>query len=328
MTIINNTESLQAGIQSALMETWRQDYPVYAEQQKVFLHYLPYTNIRSADYSFKNRIPFPLPYPYGDNRIHQSFKDVKITVKIFPYQMTIGWDERDAADDQMADLKTHVSQSAKRFLQLPDVLIGEYLGGTAVYNYSGLLNASDGVGLYSTVDGDGAARFGVTGGNVITGQGVNTTAKIHNDIINCRRRFLQMTEPVVGQPLHDPDNVMYNRMCFVVPPQLDGVFNQLSDQDLIYSDPTINTAQSNFLKSKIKYKVNQRLADTNDWFVVLESGFWKPFAYRAPQTLRQLFATMQNSDISRETMQELVYADLRIGISPWCPWTTIQVSNS
>lgn len=328
MAIIGNTQSLRAGIQKALMETWRQEYPKYEQMQKAFLHYLPYTTIRNASYAFKERVPFPKPWPYGKGRKHQGFQDRSIDVNLFPYELTIGWDERDAADDQMKDLKTHVAQATERFLQLPDVLIGEYMSGVAVYNYQGLNLAYDGVGLYNTLDGNGAARFGVTGGNIITGQGTSTTAKVLSDILAVRRRFLQFTEPITGQPLHNPDRITYNQMHFVIPPQLDGIFNQLNDLERIYTDTAINTAQSNLVKSKIKYTVNQRLVDSNDWFVVVETPYWKPFAYRAPQTVRQIFATMENSDLTRETAEEMVFCDLRLGITPWCPFTTIKVSNS
>lgn len=326
--MIDNTSSLLAGIQSALMETWRQEYPVYKKMQEAFLHYLPYTNIRKAPYAFKERIPFPKPWPYRKGRTYQGLKDRKIEIGLIPYELSIGWDERDASDDQLGDLKTHVSQATKRFLQLPDVLVGEYMIGTSVYNYDGLALCYDGADLYATTDGDGVARFGVTGGNIITGSGTSTTAAVMADIIDVRERFLKMQEPVTGQPLHDPDNIVYKRMRFVIPPALDGVFMRIKKQATIYTDPSINTAESNLLVGEIEYSVNQRLTDVNDWFVVIEHAYWKPFAYRAPNNLRQIFANMQNSDKSRETAEEFVFCDLRLGLGPWCPFTTIKVSNS
>jgi hypothetical protein len=327
--LISNQQSLRAGVQSALMATWKKEFPIYKEMQSAFLRYLPAVNIRKAEYAWKERIPFPKPWPYGKGRQHQMLEDKKIELRLIPYELTIDWDARDAEDDQLGDLKSHASMAMKRFLQLPDVLIGEYMANSASYNYNGLANAYDGVGLYSATDGDGADRFSVSGGNVITGGGVATTAAVFQDILEARQRFLEMQEPVTGQPLHNPQNVVYNRMHFVVPPELDAVFSQLAEQERIYADPAVNTAVSNnLLKGKIKYTVNQRLTDANDWFVVLETDLWRPFAYRAPQKPRELFATMENSDVGREYGREGVYCDLRLAIGPWCPFTTIQVSNS
>lgn len=328
MALLSNAQSLRAGIQKALSATWKQQFPVYRDMQKSFLHYLPYTNIRDASYGFKQRVPFPKPLPYGKGRTHQGLQDVAIDVNLFPYELTVSWDERDATDDQIGDLEQHVSQSVERFLQLPDVLIGEYMSGVPVYNHNGLNLAYDGVSLYSALDGDGANRFNTVGGNVLLGSGVSNTAKVLGDIQAVRRRFLQFKEPVTGQPLHNPADITYNRMHFVIPPQLDAVFHQLNDLERIYGDTAINTNISNLVKSKVKYTVNQRLTDTNDWFAVVETKFWKPFAYRAPQNVRQLFSNLQNSDRARESFEVGVFLDMRLGITPWAPFTTIKVDNT
>ena len=328
MPLVSNINSLRAGIQKDLAETWRQQWPVYEALQKAFLHYLPWINIRNAEYGFKERIPMPKPWPYGKGRSYQMFKDRKLTIGLFPYELTVPYSERDSSDDQLGDMKTHLGQIVGRFLQLPDIMITEYMTGTASYNYNGLVLAYDGVNLYSTTDGDGAARFGVTGGNIRPGSGVSTNAQVIDDIIGVRRQFLEMLEPVTNQPLHDPNKVTYNNMIFIVPTELDGIFRAIQKQQTIYSDASINTAQSNQFVGEIVYHVNQRLTDANDWFVVLQHDYWKPFAYRAPQNVRQILAEMNNSDHAREFAEETMYADLRLGIGPWAPFTTIKVSNS
>jgi len=330
MTVINQTQSLQAGIQSALNDTWRQNWPVYKEQQSSLLHFLPWSSIRKADYGWKERVPFPVLWRYGTGRTRQIFRDRKITISIYPYDLTQIWSGWDADDDQLdgpGGIRKHVSMGVKRFLQLPDVLYTEYFTGVASLNPA-LALSYDGVNLFSTVDGDGAARFGVTGGNIVTGSGVTTHAKVKDDIVAARRRFLAFQEPVTGQPLFDPADVAYQSMLYVIPKELDGIFQGISEQELIYTDPTINTAQSNFLKGKIKYVVNQRLTDVNDWYCVLLHPYWKAFAYRGPQKVRHIYAEINNSDEARETNNNLSYSDVRLGLGPWAPFTVIRVSNS
>uniref|UniRef100_A0A6H1ZGH8 Capsid protein n=1 Tax=viral metagenome TaxID=1070528 RepID=A0A6H1ZGH8_9ZZZZ len=328
MAIISNAQSRLAGVQADLAATWQRDFPIYKEMQEAFLFYLPYTTIRNAPYAFKDRIPFPRPYPYGKGRDHQGFKDRLINVGLIPFELTLGWDRRDALDDQLKDLERHVSTGMQRYFQLPDVLIGEYMSGVAAYNIDGLQLCFDGVSLYSATDGDGNARFGVTGGNIITGQGVSTTARVMSDIIKIRRRFLEMKEPVTNQPLHNSKDIVYNNIHYIIPAHLDGIFSQIQEQELIYSDPTIVNSQSNMLKGKIKYTINQRLsADSNSFFAVLKADYWRPFAYRAPQDVNTIFATIQNSDRSREFAEDGFYSDMRIGIAPWCPFTTVKNNN-
>lgn len=326
MPIINNANSIRPGIQAALSKTWEQEFPAYKEQKAWLLHYLPWVNIRHAEYGFKERVSMVKPWFYGTGRKYQVFRDRKITISLFPYDLTQMWSGWDAEDDQLGDLPAHVATAMNRFVQLPDTLYSEYLTGVPSMNPA-LNLCYDGVALVSTVDGDGAARFGVMGGNIVMGSGVATHAQILTDIKSVRRRFLSMQEPVTGMPLHPPEAVSYDRIRFIIPTALDGIFKALADQDLIYSDPGINTAQSNFLKSKVKFGINQYLTDASDYYAVIEHGYWKPFAYRGPETIDQIQGDVSNSDHAREFNEITSYSHCRVGMGPWAPFTIVKINN-
>lgn len=324
------TNSLQAGIQSAISDFFRQEFPVYKEQQETLLHFLPFSSIRRADYGFKDRVPLPKPWPYGKPRTYQGWQDRKVTIGVYPFDLTQLWSGFDEDDDQLdgpSGIQKHVSSAMERYMQLADILYSEYLTNAAVYNYWGLQNAYDGVGLFSAVDGAGDDRYGVVGGNIYTGSTVGSTAHIISDIQGVKRRFLEFTEPVTGAPLIDPGKVDYNDMLFIIPTELEGKFNMIADQKTIYSEQAINTAQDNVLVGKVHYKVNQYLTDADNWFVLLKHKFWKPFLYRAPQDVKQFYADMSNSDMARERNNRASYSHIRCGLGVFAPFTIVKVNN-
>lgn len=326
MPVISITNSIRPGIQAALSKTWEQEFPEYKIQKSWLLHFLPWVSIRHAEYGFKERVPMIKPWPYGTGRIWQTFKDRRITVSIFPYDLSQMWSGWDAEDDQIGDLPQHVASGMKRFVQLPDVLFSEYLTGVKSLNPE-LTLAYDGVPTCNAVDGDGEDRFGVAGGNIVIGSGVATHAQIVQDMKTIRRRFLEMQEPVTGMPLHVPSLVSYEKIRYIIPTALDGVFKGIADQDMIYTDPNINTAQSNFLKGKIKFEVNQYLTDVNDWYAIIEHNYWKAFGYRGPESIDQIRADMSNSDHAREFNELGSLSHCRVGLSPWATFCIIKVAN-
>lgn len=328
--IIPASSILRAGVEDALAHTWQVGYPIYYERQKLFFHYLPWTNKRFAPYVFLDRVPMPKPWPYGKPRTRQTMRDREITIGLFPYDLTILWSGWDREDSQVGKdyIRTHVGLGLDRFWQIPDILYTEYLTGVPSYNKS-LALAYDGVPLFSAVDGNGADRFGVVGGNILIGTGVSNVAKLKTDIVSVRQRFLNMKEPETGQPLFSADDIAYGKFIFEIPANLDGLFQAISEQDLIYADPTINTAQSNFLKSRVKYFVNQRLTDASTWYVSVVHSVWKPFAFRSPQKdqIRTIYSEMQNSDEAREYNREGSFQDARMGLGPWAAFCMQKVAS-
>jgi len=326
MPIAVNTESLKAGVINELMETWRQQFPVYEKQQEVLMRQLKYTNIRNASYPFKESLPFVKLWNYGMPRQYQTFKDRVLTMNIVPYDLTIPWSGWDEEDDQLGDMRTHVQMAVKRFLMLPDVLASEYFNGTADLNPS-LLTAYDGVSLFSATDGDGAARFGATGGNIITGSGL-TVSGIVQDFASVQQRIMAFVDPTAGKPIFSEEDVAYKNLFVIAPKEANQVFQKASQSEFIKIDNTSNTAESNYIKGTFEYSLNQYLTDTVDWYVVMRHSYFKPFAYRGPKDVRTIAADMMNSDKAREYNENALYSDVRTRLGPFFPACIIKVNNS
>lgn len=325
MPVVQNSQSLRAGVINVLMETWRQRMPVFDKQQKILVRNLPYTNIRKAFYAWKEALPFPEKWPYSSQRTYKTLKDRLIAVSLIPFQVAIPYNIYDKQDDQLGDLQSHVSHVINRYGQLPDKLLSEYLNGVKVLNDS-LNNCYDGVGLFSTVDGDGNNRFGVVGGNIVASSGVSSAA-IVNDIASCQRRFLNFQD-TEGQPIFMEDDANYSKLDVIVPNALNEVFQKVTNQELIRSDPASITAESNYLKGTFRYHLNPYLTNPAAYYVVIDHEYWKAFVYRQPgkEGLRQIFADFSNSDRAREFNEEILLTDIRTGLGPWFSATIIKVS--
>lgn len=324
---VNIDSSLRAGIQNDLMDTWRTEYPTFEQTWKPMLRMLKWTSIRHADYSFKESLPFPKRWDYGTGRTRQTLRDCYITCTVFPYELSIPWSAWDESDDQLKDMRTHVQGGARRFMSLPIKFVSEYMNGTAAL-LPNLLNTYDGAGMWSAVDGAGANRLGVAGGNIVTGSGLSP-AGVMNDFGQAQRRYLQELDPA-GQPIFDEAMVSYDKMVAVIPPALNQLFQRLSEQKTIRVDALNNTSEDNYLMSTFKYHVNPYLTDTSDWFIFLDTPEFQAFGYRAPQgenDLQSIVADFNNSDESREYNTHVIHTHVRVGIMPWFPASTLKINN-
>jgi len=325
MPVVDNTYSLRAGILNDLMDTWKNKAPIFEKQQNLLVKFLPHKNIRKATFVWKESVPFPKPWSYGAGRTYQTIADRYIQVSYTPYELSIPYNYHDYEDDQLGDLRSHIETAVDRFLMLPDKFLSEYLNNSASLLPS-INNAYDGVAIYSATDGDGAARFDATGGNIITGSGTGTSAAILYDVMAAQRRFLNFKD-TQGQPIFREEDVALDKLHLIIPNALNEVVQKAAKAEFIHMDGASVTAETNFLKGTFKYHLNPYLTDSSDYFIALEHSYWKPFIYRSPKELRQIFSEFSNSDRAREYNEEALMADIRVGMGPWSPFVTIKVNN-
>jgi len=328
MPVIQNANSQRAGIINFLMETWRQKFPTFEEQFKLLVMNLPYTTIRNAEYGWKESVPFPSKWKYGTPRTYKTFKDRRIRVSLMPFTLNIPYNKYDEMDDQLGDMKTHVNQSIDRYGMLPDQLVAEYFNNTLTGDLNdAFASVWDGASLFSATDGNGDPRGKVSGGNIVTGSG-NSVAAIMHDMAVVQRRFMAFRD-TANQPIFTEAQAAYTRMHAIIPTSLNEKFQKITKQDIIRSDAGSVTAESNYLKGEFFYHVNPYLTDAEDYFVALEHPYWKPFVYRNPgqKGLRQIFADYSNSDHARNTNEEALLTDIRVGLGLWFVLVLIKVTQ-
>ena len=325
MATANIQESLKAGVLADLKETWRQVVPTFQKQQELLVKQLPFSDIRNASYPFKESLPFVKVWNYGMPRQYQTFKDRVIQLNKTPYELTIPYSRYDQIDDQLKDMQEHVQSSVKRFAQLPDVLIAEYLNAVADLNIS-LANCYDGAGLFSATDGDGAARLGITGGNIITGSGISVPGVLH-DIAMAQQRLLKMVDPTAGKPIFSPDEVEFSKLEIIGPNELNEIFQTASKAVMVRRDLTNNTSESNYMAGTFIPHFNPYLTDSSDWYVAVKHAYWRPFVFRGPKDIESVMSDISNSDRARELNEVALYSSIRCRLGPWFPGCVIKVNN-
>ena len=324
MPIVNVSNSLIAGIQRDLADFWRQPTPTYDELRKALIYPLPWKPIRNMPLVFKETLPFPELWNYGDGRNKKSFKDRIVYGTIKNYSLVIPWSKFDEEDDQLGDLRAHVQRAVIQYKKLPAVLTTEYFNGVPVYNPA-LVPAYDGVSLFSSVDGNGHARFGVSGGNIVTGSGL-TTAGVLNDLFVALDRFMQMRDPTAGLPIFSSDEANLSNLTAIIPTGLMELFTKATKAEIIRSSPDTTMPESNYVKGTFKFMVNPLLTDPNDWYLLLKNDYYKPFAY-SEKSVETMIADQSNSDEARNRGENAFYSETRNRLIPFSPVCVIKINN-
>lgn len=283
------------------------------------------TTLRYVEEAMWESVPMPKIWHYGTGRTRRSVKDLYLTLYHYNWELTLAWlrwDEEDISNNDK--VQRLLDAQAQRFVQLPDVFVAEYLANTADV-YPALSNCYDGVALYSATDGDGAARFGVTGGNILTGNGVANTAQIKADLFAARRRFLDFQD-TEGQPYYTSEECEITNMLIVHSTAITEIIETVRDAEYAYMDTGINTAATNIVKGKFEAWNNQRISG-NDWFVILKHPFLKPWCRVTRQDIEQQLEDESNSDRSRDTAERASLCHMRFGIAPFAPQSIIQINN-
>lgn len=326
MPLINITQSVaKVGAELALKETWGKQFPTFEKQIKLLANFVPKNNKRTAPYVFKDAVPFPEFWPYGQGRTYKTYKDRYIDVGIYNYSLAISYSGFDEEDDQLGDLRAHTNLAVQRYFQLPDKLFAEYFNGVPNLNPA-LKLAYDGVGLFAAVDGDGANRFAAAGGNIVVGSGAGTVAAFVRDLSAAQQRFLNFRD-LAGQVLFSPEDAAFTKMHVIVPNSFNEIVQKATNSEFMRTDNTSLVADSNWLKGSFQYHLNPYLTDQNDWYVVMKNDYYKPFVYRAPSSVEAIWADMNNSDASRDKNERTLFTHIRVGVAPWFPACIIKINN-
>lgn len=322
---VNIQNSKVQGIYKELMHTWKNQYPLFEDQFKLFFKELGYDKAQVSSYAWKEALPFPKKYEFNRGRQHQEIKDVRLDVKVSPYELTIDARRDDIFFDQMKDLKAHLEYGVKRMLQIPHKQATEFLTGVADINPD-LPVSTDGAALYSTVNGDSENRYGVSGGNIVTGSGATTTAAVSDDIFEAQERAMQFLDPA-SELIYDEDDVKFSNLHLMFPPQMTKVAQKIAKSGFLRTDTSNTVSEDNIMYGELTYHINPRLTDATDWYVFIDHPVWKPFVKRQQTDIEAIWADITNSDIAREKDLEMLYSKWYCGTAVWCPFTTIKINN-
>ena len=285
-------------------------------------------------YGYFESAPYAARWDYGEDIPEKSFKSVAFNTTNYRYARRITWLEDMREDEQLRDLPSQAATCGEHFAILPEIARYEILSGTASV-LPAIPNAPDGVAIASATDGGGGARFGISGGNIISGGGVTSAQLIITDIFAAVVRILNFQD-TESQPLWNT-NILSKGLTIEYGVANEEVFGRaLRQLRQVETAGTAGTdlaaaAVTNFVKDyglSINAVPTQRISD-NDWWVSINNPP-VPTTFeqvRRPLRERTAYGADNNSDHVRTTGEEYVQWDSRLGFGVGPAYSIVKVNN-
>lgn len=234
----------------------------------------------------------------------KAMKDVGWTIPVYEWSNTISWRWQDEQDDQTGSLVTMAKNGADKYWQREESNWFQYINAsTDADGMPALGNAPDGVALFSATDGGGSARYGVSGGNIVSGQSFSSGAGIRAGYQAALSRLFRFQD-TESQPLLNPDAKRF--ICFYSATDLAAV-NEAFFQKVTAQAPTTATSNagvSNLLLDmgyQVQVVVTQRLATGVGVVACLDTPA-KPLVKAKRADPAEFPINMSNSDAARNQL--------------------------
>lgn len=285
---------------------------------------------RQHEFAYFNAAPHMTNWRRGDPVPVDAFDSVQFTTPVYEWARRIPWSKFDRKDDQTQSLMDLARMAGQSAALLPERFFFDLLRGTTA-TLPAVPNAPDGASFFSTTDGSGGNRFGVSGGNLLTGSGVATTSAILADYYNGIEQF-KLFQDGKGQPLFTDDVVDGGVMIIHgagVTEAMETAF--LQKRQGLVKGTDAGTTPSNIVQDASRNVMlwgTQRISD-NDWYMFLLRAPKKPTFLLNREGLQEFTALEgdQNSDHVRNTGEEYIQWEMRAGAGIALPFGAIKVNN-
>ena len=323
-------------LRRGLRDAFANAYESVAEQTKQELEPVMDLNLPSDTdrefYAYYKHAPYPLYWPRGSEAEKQGFSAVQFSVLNYDYGLEIEWHKNDEADDQINMIRSRASEVGTNFAYNDTMAFFDMLLGTANFLPATIGNAPDGAAVFATTAG-GAARFGATNGNLLTGTGVATAAAIRTDTFNAFEQF-SLFQNNEGKPLFPPSVIDSGYIIYY------GAGNEAIFTEAFLQQPTAQTygtagvdlaaagVQNIFQAAgkQIELRATQHITD-NDFFIFLRGAPHKPFFKQARQPVEeQVFDEANSKESARTLLRSMIWHE-RAGYGAFLPYGVIKVNN-
>jgi len=282
---------------------------------------------REHDFAYFQSAPHFDLWRRGDEIASKGMGSVSFNVPVYEWGRRVPWLKWDRDDDQTGSLMDVARQAGQSAALLPERFFFDL-----IQNATSLLpavpTAPDGAAMFATTAG-GAARFGATNGNLLTGSGV-TAATILTDFYNAIEQFMTFQD-TEGQPLLG-DSVMDQPFVLIHPVGITEAMETAFRQKQQLGDGTAGGAKSNLVADTAKRVTlwpSPRLTDANDWYLFLGSPPKSPTFFLDREGVQEETALMEdnNSDMVRRTAEESIQWWSRSGAGIALPYGAIKTTN-
>lgn len=315
---------LTAGLQANFAHTYARSSMAEREMVSKIVDLGQAAGARTTPLGYFQSADYPEYWQYGDPIPEGTNDSVSYNVTIRRWAKRIKWNRDDVPDELTHTLKQRAVQLGEHFGTLDVRVLFQLLRGNAdPALLPAVPNAPDGAAFFATTAG-GVARFGVTNGNLLTGNGVADAASIVRDYYRAIVQFTLMQD-TKGQPLHDPGAsdrgicVLYNVSNKEI---FERAFHGTIQQGIAagISNPIKDTGKDFTLWE------TARITD-NDWFVFMTGNPLKAVGQFEKEGLETTEADWSNSDESRSLDIGYFQAKVRKGYVVNLPYTGLQINN-
>lgn len=330
--IVINADALTAGLRSEFITTYRQRYALVRERlSPVMTLGIPSDKFEEI-YGYYDSSPHWRRLPRGETIASKPLRAVQYRAKNVDWGIKIEWHKNDREDDQLRDLMTQARSAGEKGALIHERVFFQFLTGvTDPELMDSVPNAPDGAALYATTAA-GSARFGVTGGNLLTGSGVATSAAIRADFFNAIEQF-RLFQDTEGQPLWD-DATLDGGYTVIYGAANEQVFREAFQQARTVQATAAGQASTGAAVSNIVLDAGisvrlwstQRITD-NDWYIFLNASPIKAIFQQEREGIKDYAETMENSDNARRTKIESIQWDARYGYGINIPYQTVKINN-
>lgn len=266
----------------------------------------------------------------GESIPTDGMGSLRFLATVHNYGRRVKWHQDDRADEQTGTLVDMARMAGESFGLLQERMAFAILTGTAGSDLPAIPNAADGAAMFATT-ANGAARFGATNGNLLSGTGVATLSAIQTDYYSAAIQF-GLFQDGKGQPLWSPETIGAG---FLIIHSLadtrvfEEAFLQVRQGRVMGTDAGVTP--TNIIQDasrKVELWGSPRLP-TGDWFVFMKACPKKPLFHLKRKALTELtsFQGDNNSDLTRTTGEEYIQWDSREGAAIALPYGAIKINN-
>ncbi len=331
MTAVLASAVLANGLRSEFTDTYSQIQNRQADSRlaEVMDLGIAATN-REHEFAYFEAAPHMDHWRTGDMIPTDTFKAVQFSTPVYTWARRIPWHKHDRKDDQTSSLMQVARMAGQSAALLPIRFFFDLITNST-NTLPAIPNAPDGAAMYATTDGAGSNRFGVSSGNLLSGNGVASASAIRTDYYNAIEQWKQMQDGK-GQPLFSDEIVDAGVVIIYGAANTEAfeeAFLQRRQGEVIGSDAGVtptNLVQD--ASRDVTLWGSSRIAD-NDWTVFLKASPVKPTFLLDREGVQEFEALegSNNSDHVRDTGYEYVQWERRAGAGIALPFGTIKVNN-
>jgi phage major head subunit gpT-like protein len=315
-------------VRSDYKGTYDRQYQAVNERGSMFADMSVPSNALIEYFGYALAAPHIKYWKEGENITSKPFSSVAFSVTNRHFGIRVDWSRTDRIFDRLQMIRDRAADAGRSAAMLKEKAIYQALTqATDNELFPAIQNAPDGAALFSTTDGTGANRFGVSSGNLLTGTGVATPTAIRTDFWNAIEQF-RLFQDGEGYPFYDP-TVLDSGFVVTYGTANDQVFREAFAQRVTQGSTGNTNAVTNIILDAgvaVTLVPTQYITD-NDWFVQVKNAGKKSIFFTTPTEPEEHWATEDNSDQVRTSNQEYYQVDQYIGLGIGLSLDKIKINN-